>query len=62
MVLLRHTKELVDKFEARLRAQRGAKNGRRGPGLERRERVVVVADASGKTLQKRPRGWPRKQA
>jgi hypothetical protein len=58
MVLLGHTKELVDKFEARLRAQRGAKNGRRGRGLKRGERVVVVADASGKTLQKIPRGRP----
>jgi hypothetical protein len=58
---LGHAKELVDKFEARLRAQREANNGRGGQGLKRGERAVVEADASGGQQQKRPRGWPRKQ-
>jgi hypothetical protein len=58
---LGHAKELVDKFEARLRAQREAKNGRGGQGLKRGEQAVVEADASGSQQQKRRRGRPRKQ-
>jgi len=37
----------VDKFEARLQAQREANNGQEGQGLKRGERVVVEADISG---------------
>jgi len=44
--LLGHAKELVDEFEARLLARRGVKNRQKGPGLKRRERVVVEADVS----------------
>jgi hypothetical protein len=44
---LGYAEELVGKFEARLRAQREAKNGRGGQGLNRGERAVVEADASG---------------
>jgi hypothetical protein len=58
---LGYAKELVDKFEARLRAQREANNGRGGQGLKRGERAVVEADASGGQQQKTPRGRPRKQ-
>jgi hypothetical protein len=54
-------KEMVDKFEAQLRAQRPVKNGRGGPGLKRGKRAVVQADASGGPQQKRRRGRPRKQ-
>ena len=57
--LLGHAKELLDEFEAQLRAKRGAKN-RRGPGLKRDERAVVEADVS-RCQQKRPRGRPRRQ-
>lgn len=39
--LLEHAKEMVDKFEAQLRAQREAKNGRGAQGLKRGERAVV---------------------
>jgi hypothetical protein len=53
-------KELVDKFEARLRAQREAKN-EGGPGLKRGERVVVEADGLGGQQQKKRRGRARKQ-
>ena len=42
--LLRHAKELVDKFEARLQAQRLAKDGRVGRCLKRGEQAVVQAD------------------
>jgi hypothetical protein len=45
--LLGHAKELVDEFEAQLRAQREAKHGRGGPGLKRGEQAVVKADVSG---------------
>jgi len=58
--LLGHAKELVDEFEARLRAQRGAKN-ERGAGLKRGEQAVIEADASGGQQEKRRRGRPRKQ-
>jgi hypothetical protein len=53
---LGQAKELVDKFEARLRAQREANKGRGGQGLKRGDRAVV-----GGRQQKRPRGRPRKQ-
>lgn len=55
--LLGHAKELVDEFEARLRAQRGVKNGRGGPDMKRREQ----ADVADIQQQKRPRGRPRRQ-
>jgi hypothetical protein len=58
---LGHAKELVDEFEARLLALREVKNGQRGPGSKRDERAVVEVNVSGRQ-QKRPRGWPRKQA
>jgi len=57
---LGHAQELVDEFEARLRAKRGFKNGRGRPGLKWDERMVVEADVSGRQ-QKRPRGRPREQ-
>jgi hypothetical protein len=44
--LLGHVKELVDKFEARLLARRGVKNGQKGLGLKRRERVAVEVNVS----------------
>jgi hypothetical protein len=50
---LRHAKELVDKFEARLRAQREVKNGRGG-------RATANANASD-GQEKRLRGRPWKQ-
>ena len=59
---LGHAKEMVDKFEAQLRAQREVKNGRGAAGVKRGERAVVEANASGGQEQKRPRGRPRKQA
>jgi hypothetical protein len=58
--LLGHAKEPVDEFEARLRAQRGVKNGR-GAGLKRGEQAGREADASGGQQEKRRRGRPRKQ-
>jgi len=57
---LGHAKELLDKFEAQLRAQREAKN-KGGPGLKRGEQVVVEAGGSGDQQQKKHRGRPRKQ-
>jgi hypothetical protein len=59
--LLGHARELMDKFEARLRAQCGVKNRRGGSGLERGEQMAVETDASGSQPQKRARGRPRKQ-
>jgi hypothetical protein len=58
---LENLKEIVDKFEAQLRAQRPVKNGRGGPGLKRGKRAVIQAGASGGPQQKRRRGRPRKQ-
>jgi hypothetical protein len=55
---LGYTKELVDKFEARLRAQYKVKNGRKGSDLKRGEREAAKADALSsreKKLQGRPR-------
>lgn len=54
-------KDLVDKFEARLRAPRGPKSGRGGPGLKVRQKPVVEAGTSGGQQQKKQRGRPRKQ-
>ena len=42
---LGNAKELVDEFEARLRAQLDSKNGRGGPCLKRGERAMAVVDA-----------------
>jgi hypothetical protein len=58
---LGHAKELVDKFEARLRAQRGAKSGRGRPGLKVRQQAIGQANASGSQQQKRRQGRPRRQ-
>jgi hypothetical protein len=58
---LEHAKELVDEFEARLRALRKDKEGRVGPGVKRDGQSVMAADVSGGQQQKRPRGRPRKQ-
>jgi len=55
---LGHAKELVDKFEARLRAKRGDKNKRGRLGLKR---AVTEADESSSQQQKKPRGRPQKQ-
>lgn len=55
-------KELIDEFKVRLRAQLESKSRRGRPGLTRGEQAVLVADVPGKTLQKKPRGRPRKQA
>lgn len=56
---LEHAKELVDEFEARLRARRKDKEGRVQLGLKRGGQSVMGADVSGGQQQKRPRGWPR---
>lgn len=48
---LGHAKELVDKFEARLQAQRRDKNGR----------AMAKSNASSGQQRKKPRGRPRKQ-
>jgi hypothetical protein len=52
---LGQAKELVDEFEAQLRAQRKVENGRRG------EQAAVEAAVSGSPQQKRRRGRPSKQ-
>jgi hypothetical protein len=49
---LGYAKELVDKFEARLQAPRGAKSGRKGLGLKIKKQAVVEPDASGGQQQK----------
>lgn len=49
-------KELVNKFEARLRAQRKVKNGRGRPGLKR---GVTKPNAPTAQEKKKPRGQPR---
>ena len=43
---LGHVKELMDEFEAQLRAHRGAKNGREGLRLKIKRQVTAEADAS----------------
>ena len=57
---LGHAKEMVDKFEARLRAQRKIKNVRGGLGLKRGGRVVAKADALSCQEEKKSRGRPQK--
>jgi hypothetical protein len=52
---LGHAEELVQKFEARIRAQRGVNNKRGGLGSKTRQKASV--EAKGKN----PRGRPRKQ-
>jgi hypothetical protein len=59
---LGNAKELVDEFEARVRAQLKSKSERGGPYLKQGGRAMTVADVPGKTPEKRPRGKPRKQA
>ena len=57
-------KVLVDKFEARLRAQcrqRGGKRQGRLPPPKAGKQAIVVARATGETQQKKERGRPRKQ-
>ncbi|CAG8980191.1 hypothetical protein HYALB_00013544 [Hymenoscyphus albidus] len=56
--LLGHAKELVGKFEDRLRAQREAKNGPRGAGLKRKGRGAT-RNADGQ--HKKPGRQPRKE-
>jgi hypothetical protein len=51
---LGNAKELVDEFEARVRAQLESKSGRGGPGLKQGERVMAVAGAPGKTPHRKP--------
>lgn len=58
---LGHAKELVDKFEARLRAKLEVKNGRGRPALKQSEQAVLGTDVSSSREQRRPRGRPRKQ-
>jgi hypothetical protein len=58
---LEHAKELVDKFEARLRALRKDKEGRVGPSVKRDRQVTMEGDVLGGQQKKRPRGPPRKQ-
>ncbi|KAH6704183.1 hypothetical protein BKA61DRAFT_183609 [Leptodontidium sp. MPI-SDFR-AT-0119] len=56
---LGHAKELVDEFEARIRAQRGVKRG--GLGLNTRQKASVEAKALSGQQGKKRRGRPRKQ-
>jgi hypothetical protein len=59
---LEHAKELVDEFEARLRALHKDKEGRVGHSIKRDMQVTIERDLSGGQQQKkRPRGRPRKQ-
>jgi len=51
---LGNAEELVEEFEARLRAQFESKKGRGGAGLKQGGRAMVVASERGKPLQKRP--------
>jgi hypothetical protein len=53
-----YVKELVDKFEARLRAKRRDKNKRGRLGLKQ---AVTEVDESSSQQQKKPRGRPQKQ-
>ena len=58
-------KVLVDKFEARLRAQcrqRGGKRRRGLPPSNAGKQTIAVARATGETQQKKGRGRPWKQA
>jgi len=55
---LGHAKELVDKFEARLRAQCRVK---KGPRSKQDGKGQAKTDVLGLQEQKRPRGRPRKQ-
>ena len=57
---LEHAKELMDEFEAQLRALRKNKEVRVGPNVNRDRQVTMEGDLSGRQ-QKRPRGRPRKQ-
>jgi hypothetical protein len=57
-------KGLVDKFEARLRAQcrqRGGKRRGRLPPRKAGKQAIAGAYATGETQQKKGRGRPRKQ-
>jgi hypothetical protein len=58
---LGHATELVDKFEAQLRAHHGAKSGREGLGLKIKYQAAVETDTSGGQQQKKRRGRPQKQ-
>ena len=57
---LEHAKELMDEFEAQLRALRTNKEVRVGPNVKLDRQVTMEDDLSG-GQQKRPRGRPRKQ-
>lgn len=58
---LGHAKELVQKFEARIRAQRGVNHKRGGLGSKARQKASVEAQVSSGQQGKKPRGRPRKQ-
>lgn len=58
---LGHAKEIVDKFEARLRSRCEVKKGRGRPILKRGGRAVVEADIPGDQQKRKPRGRPRKR-
>lgn len=58
---LGYATELVDKFEAQLRAHRGAKDGRKGSRLKIKRQVTAEADAARGQQQRKQRGRPRKQ-
>ncbi|PVH67793.1 hypothetical protein DL98DRAFT_264836 [Cadophora sp. DSE1049] len=58
---LGHAKELVDRFEARIRAQRGVNNKRGRLGSKIKRKVSVEAKESSGQQGKKPRGRPRKQ-
>jgi hypothetical protein len=55
---LGNAKELVDEFEARVRAKREVKNRRGRLGMKR---AVTEVDESSSQQQKKPRGRPQKQ-
>jgi hypothetical protein len=57
---LENAKELVDEFEARLRALRKDKERRVGPSVKRDRQLTMEGDVSGAQQMKRPRGRPRK--
>ncbi|KAH9203893.1 hypothetical protein DL95DRAFT_471980 [Leptodontidium sp. 2 PMI_412] len=58
---LGYAKELVDKFEARIRAQRGVNNKRGGLGSMTKQKASVEAKTLSGQQGKKPRGRPRKQ-
>lgn len=58
---LEHAKELVDEFEARLRALHKDNEGGVGHSVKRDRQVTMEGDLSGGQQQKRPRGRPRKR-